>query len=310
MMRRPLACLAALLLAAAPARALHGGDERLFKCERGDCQNGQGGARSYLTSVLFEGSWRGGHTVPGESYRLSHPVKPGSHWKAVYADNGLQDSGDMLFGLGLRGRALPVFSGSFAHVEHPFARMRVAVPRRGQLDDGNGYLYQGRFEYLPARNTMNSNLVEGTYIFFGTVVDTEENRRETGLWVSNVQPNGLAPMFHKADPGFLMAMQRRHQKDLQIADVEFAERAERQRWMDALAVVGRITMTLASGGVSAARRELVTEVAGEVTMNLLGAVLAKPAAGQSVADATKQAIQKTAGGDEGLAELLRELVKP
>ena len=303
--RRSLLATLALGLAALPASALNGGEVRLFTCEKGNCQNGQGSARSAVTQVLFEGPWRNGQSVPGETYTLSHPVRPDQRYHATYAADGLQDSGEMLFGLGVMGRALPVFSGTYAHVTHPFAKMQVGVPKRGQLDTGLGVVYSGRFEYLPGKSTMNSNIVEGTYIFFGTVIDTEDDSRETGLFLSDEQPNGMAPRFSKANATFLAKLQGQYQKDLEWAKGEFAEREASMRWREALAVVGKLTMALATGGVSAVKQSIASEAA----MNLVSGMMKNDDSKISVEDATNKAIQEAAAGDESAAEQLRSATK-
>jgi hypothetical protein len=296
---------AALTATTLPGWALHAGEVRIYVCEQGSCDNGQGAARSTVTKVLYEGLWRNGHSVPGETYTLTHPVQPGKQYRATFAANGLQDSGDMVFGAGIRGRALPVFSGQYAHVDHPFAKMKVAVPKRGQLDDGMGMQYIGRFEYLPGKSTLNSILVMGTYIFFGTVVDTEDGTKETGLYIGNEQINGMAPQFYKANAGFLAKLQQKYQDDLQVAKVVFAERESSARWREALAVVGKITMALATGGASAA----VTSLAGETAMNLVGGMMKGDDASLTVDDATNLALQRAAGEDTAAADQLRGILK-
>lgn len=302
---RPALIAALAGLAALPAWALNGGDERIYTCEQGSCSNGQGSARSAITHVLIEGPWRNGQSIAGESYTLSHPVRPDKRYRATYAPNGLQDSGDMLFRPVLAGRALAVYSGSYAHVDHPFGKIKVAVPKRGLLDNGLGMQYSGRFEYLPGRSTMSSGLAMGTYIFFGTVVDTEDGGKESGLYLSNEQANSFSPTFFRANAAFLAKLQRKYQQDLEIAKVEFAEQEASMRWRQALAVVGKIAMGLATGGTSAALQGLASETA----MNLVSGMLKGDDAQLSVEDATNKAIQQAAGGDEAAAKDLRGIVQ-
>ena len=305
-MNAPRFLIAATLAATGlPGWALNAGDARIYVCEQGNCSNGQGAARSAITKVLFDGTWRNGQSVPGEAYTLTHPVRPGTQYRATFAANGLQDSGDMLFGLGLSGRALPVFSGQYAHVDHPFAKMTVSVPKRGQFDTGLGFQYTGRFEYLPGKSTLNSGLVMGTYIFFGTMLDTDDGTKETGLYIGNEQINGMAPQFYKANAAFLAKLQQKYQDDLQVAKVVFAEREANARWREALAVVGKITMALATGGTSAA----VASLAGETAMNLVGGMMKGDDASLTVDDATNLALQKAAGEDTAAADQLRGILK-
>jgi hypothetical protein len=308
MMRRAtLSCVAGVLLAvgALPARAVDGGDERVFVCDSGNCQNGRGTARSVVSKVSYTGNWRNGKSVPGETYELTHPLGKGVVYHATYAANGLQDSGDMLFGNIFTGRNLPVYVGSFAHVDNAFAKMQVPVPKRGRLDMGQGVVYTGRFEYLPSKSTMNSGVVQGVYIFFGTMTDAEDETSETGLFVTDVQMHSAPPAFFKANANYLMRLQKRYQEELSQAKVEFAERESSDRWRSALAVVGRFAFAFAGGGnVSSALRG----AANDAAMNLVSGMLKGDDAKISIEDATNQAIQSATAGDEGTAKQLQEVI--
>jgi hypothetical protein len=291
-------------IAAAPGWCIEVGDPRIYTCEAGDCTNGFGKARSAVTNVLYEGTWSGGKSIAGQTYQLSHPASE-RVYKATFAANGLQDSGDLLFGGGLMSRALPVFTGSYAHVDHPFAQRKVAVPRRGQLDTGLGFVYAGRFEYLPAKVTLHTRLVSGSYVFFGTVTDTEDDSKETGLFLTDVQANGMAPRFQKANAAFLAKLQQRYQEELEAGKVFIAEQEASMRWREALAVIGKLGMALATAGVSQAVQGLASEAAMNVMNNML-----KSADGKLTAeDATNQAIEQVAASDDEARRQLRGLLR-
>lgn len=296
--------LGCALLLAAPAWGLDVSSPHWYVCESGDCANGVGNARAVVSGVLFSGPWRGGKSIAGQPYNLSHPAKTDQSYQAVYDAQGLQVSGDMLFGLGVTGRNLPVYTGTYAHIDHPFAQFKIAVPRQGVLDTARGYRMQGRFEYLPSKGTLQSRLVSGTYIFFGTVTDVDDGSVETGLFISNAQPNGMVPAFHKANAGYLANLQKKYQQDLEIGKAMIAEEESSKRWREVLGVVGRLTMALASGDVSSAVKGLAAETAMDVVSNAL-----KGNDMQLTADdATNQAIGQLAAGDDGAAKELRGLI--
>lgn len=292
--------------AAAPVWCLEVGDARIYTCEAGDCINGAGKARSAVTNVLYEGTWSGGKSIAGQSYQLTHPAAAGRVFKASFAPDGLQDGGDMVFGGGVTGRAVPVFTGSYAHVDHPFAQRKVAVPRRGRLDTGLGFVYAGRFEYLPAKSTLHSRLVSGTYVFFGTVTDTEDDSRETGLFISDVQPNGMVPRFQKANAAFLANLQKRYHEELAEGKAFIAEQEASMRWREALAVIGKFGMALATAGVSQAAQGLASEAAMSVMNNMLQSADGKLTA----EDATNKAIEQVAASDDEARRQLRGMLKP
>jgi hypothetical protein len=291
-------------MAALPAWCLDVSNVAVWVCDSGNCANGAGRARSAVTNVAYEGQWSGGKSIAGQPYQLTHAAAPGRTWKAVFGPSGLQESGDMLFGLGAT-RALPVFSGSYAHVDHPFAQQKVAVPRRGQLDNGLGFVFSGRFEYLPAKITLHTRLISGAYIFFGTVTDTEDNSKETGLFLTDAGPNGMVPRFQKANAAFLAKLQQRYQEELAEGKVVMAEQEASRQWREVIGVIAKLGVAVATGGLSQAGQAL----AGETAMGLMNNMLQNQDSKLSVEDATNKAIEQVAAGDEEGRRELRAAVK-
>lgn len=295
---------ACALLLAVPAWGLDVSSPHWYVCESGDCANGAGKARAVASGVLFSGTWRGGKSIAGQTYTLSHPARPDQTYQAVYDAQGLQVSGNMLFGLGVTGRNLPTYTGTYAHIDHPFAQFKIAVPRQGVLDTARGYRMQGRFEYLPSKDTLQSRMVSGTYIFFGTVTDVDDDSVETGLFLSNAQPNGMVPTFHKANAAYLANLQKKYQQDLAVGKAMIAEEESSRRWREVLGVVGRLTMALTTGDVSSA----VKGLAAETAMNVVSNALKGDDTQLTAEDATNQAIGQLAAGDDGAAQELRGLI--
>jgi hypothetical protein len=305
-MSAPARWIVALAFSSAlPALALDVGDVRAWVCESGNCANGSGKARSAISNVLYEGTWSGGKSIAGQTYQLTHPAAAGRVFKATFSTEGLQDSGDMVFGGGVTSRAVPVFSGSYAHIDHPFAQRKVAVPRRGQLDTGLGFVYSGRFEYLPAKSTLHSQLVSGTYIFFGTVTDTEDNSKETGLFLTDVQPNGMSPRFQKANAAYLANLQKRYQQELAEGKAFMAEQEASMRWREALGFIGKLATGIATAGVSQA----VQTLAGETAMNVMNSMLRSDNSKLTAEDATNRAIEQVAASDDEARRQLRGFLK-
>lgn len=304
--RPPAVWLAALLAAtSAPvAHALDGGDNRVFICDVGSCTNGRGTARSVISKLSYTGNWRDGKSVPGETYDITHVLAPGVTYHATYAANGLQDSGDMVFGNVITGRHLPVFVGTYAHVAHPFAKTQVPVPKRGRLDMAQGVVYTGRFEYLPSKSTMSSGMVQGVYIFFGTVSDSEEDTRETGLYVTDVQMHNTPPVFFKANASYLARLQKRYAEEVSLAKSEIADRESSDRWKSVLGVVARFALAAATGDLSSAVKGAINDAA----MTLVSDMLTNADPKVNLEDATNQAIQMATAGDAGAAKELRGLI--
>lgn len=304
---RSLALSVAPLLAAAsalPAHALDGGDPRVFVCDVGNCTNGRGTARSVISRLSYTGTWRDGKSVPGETYDITHVLAPGKTFHATYAANGLQDSGDMVFGNVITGRHLPVYVGTYAHVAHPFAKTQVPVPKRGRLDMGQGVVYTGRFEYLPSKSTMSSGMVQGVYIFFGTVTDSEDDTRETGLYVTDVQMHAVPPVFFKANASYLARLQKRYAEEVSLAKAEIADRESSEKWKSVLGIVARFALAAATGNISSAVRGAVNDAA----MNLVSDMLTNADPKVNLEDATNQAIQTATAGDTGTAKELQGLI--
>jgi hypothetical protein len=287
--------------AAAPAWALDVTQYGYFTCESGDCVNGGGQVRQNLTGVRYQGPWSGGHSVPGQIYQITHPAAPEHVYRATFGPDGLQDAGDLVFGAA-SAHSVAVFSGSYAHIDHPFAGRKIAVPKRGRLDTGLGFVYQGRFEFLPAKTSMG-NVFYGTYIFFGTLTDTEENTKETGLYLTDAQSLGSIPRFQKANAGFLAKLQARYRQDTAQARPAQDDSA---RLGASLAAVNRVARGVDRPDVSPE----VQAAAGDVAMNVMTRALKGEDGKLSAEDATIRAIEQAASNDDQARRELRGLLKP
>lgn len=274
---RLVICIA-LALAVQTASAKDIGDPQRFTCLQGDCRMGQGTVRDNLLGVDLRGRWSNASTVAGETYTVTLPNVPGKQFVQRYAADGMLESGDNPLSLGVIGRVVPSFSGTYKRIEHPFVRSVVAVIDQGMYDTGTGIQYRGRFQYLPSRGVAAGHWTTGYWVFYGDRVDVEENESEHGLYVSNESAAATKVMFFKADPGYLAILENKRRRDLEIAGEEFSEQASRKRWLYALSILGEVATTVTSGGVGATQQG-----SGSLTGSLLGAGGIKANVGNDIA---------------------------
>lgn len=331
MMRR-LAFIA-LLCATASASALNVNDPRRFECKQGDCLNGPGVAWDALLNVNMQGNWSNGNTIPGATYTITLPIAPTKQFKQIYGQDGMLDSGDQPRSIGAVFGVVPSFRGSYGRITHAFLRQTVAVIRQGVYDTGLGIEYRGRFEYLAAKSGMTTGWGSGFYIFYGDKVDTEENEKETGLFISDETPGAAPVRFVKADPSYLAVLQRKYQQDMELAKGDFQQQESEKGWRTAMSILGSVALTLAatnsdmggggntlSGGllgIPAGGNSLGSLVAsggnnmtGDITMNLVSSMFNTSGNGElNIKELATQAIGNAVGGDRQMNDaLLRAVV--
>lgn len=306
-----LLLLGCVLLAAGSASGIGVRENSVYTCVAGDCVNGVGTARNLGDRVEYTGAWAAGGSIAGQSYEVRHPIKPGRVYRAVFDASGLQVGGDMLFKAGgLSGRSVPVFNGSYAHVNHPFARKVVAVPREGVLDDSDrGYIYEGRFDYLPSKDALGHTLFFGTYIFVGKVTDVDDGSVETGLFITDAQPNQMEPSFAPANETYLANLQRKYQQDLAGSQAAIAALQQRERagasWDAVLGFVGQLAQLAAGDAISSNARGLAQEAA----MTMVTDMLAGNPVSMAPKDITARLVaQPEYGGDETTARRVLDLI--
>jgi hypothetical protein len=305
-MNARLALFLVLAGAAGVATALDVSDERRFVCKQGDCRNGQGTVWDAFLSMTMQGNWAGGHTIPGATYILVSPVAPDRKFKQVYGQDGFLASGDQPRTIAAMNGIVPFFSGTYTRLTHAFMRQPVAVVKQGVYNTGTGFEYRGRFEYLPSKGGMAMGLGSGYYIFYGDKIDTEEDEKETGLFVSEETLGGAPVRFVKATPGYLAVMQRKYQRDLQLAQVEFKQQEAEKGWRTAFAVLGKVALTLASGGGNLGGGG-GNSLTGEFAMNLVSGML-NNGGEVNVKEMALQAVGAAVVGDKQLGSALGKAV--
>lgn len=294
----------ALCFLSAPlAQALDVSDAGRFKCVSGDCQNGTGAAYDLIQSQTIEGAWQNGNTIPGQRYMVSHPMIKGK-FEQFYGKDGLLEKGTMIRGLGAL-NSVPVFTGTFGRVDHPFVKARLAVPLEGVYKAGNGIEYHGRFQYLPAKNLSNKALgvtqdflPEGNFIFFGKMVDLEDGTKETGLFVSrNAVPGGTPILFMKAQPDYMAVLQEQYQRDTYGLDTSIKQQETRSQdsggmWKTVFSVLGEVAKVVPG----------MDNIGGAIAKNIgASAGLSNNAVNNFAIDLVGKAINNKlgVGGDDG-----------
>lgn len=296
-----------LLLVATSAAALDVTDPNRFTCRQGNCVNGQGTAWDMILSVAMKGVFRNGQTIPGETYTLTVPRAPGKTYRQVYGANGLLAEGDMPRTLGGMGEAIPYFSGEYQTIRHAFMRDNVAVIKRGVYYTGIGIEYRGRFEYLAARSGIHSGIASGYYIFYGDKIDTEEDEKETGLFISDEILAATPVRFIKATPSYLAHLQRQYLQELELAKSDFAEKDAEKKWRTALAIIGRVSMALAGGGLGG-NGGGGGGLGGDIAMNIVSGLMDSGSSGVNVQDLALQTVGSLVTGDKKLGSALGKAI--
>lgn len=294
------------LLVSSSAAALDVSDPNRFTCKQGNCVNGQGTAWDMILSISMKGVFRNGQTIPGETYTVTVPRAPGKTYRQVYGANGLLAEGDFPRTLGGMGDAVPYFSGEYQTIRHAFMRDNVAVIKRGVYFTGFGIEYRGRFEYLAARSGIHSGIASGYYIFYGDKIDTEEDEKETGLFISDEILAAAPVRFVKATPSYLAHLQRQYLQELQLAKADFAEKDAEKKWRTALAVIGRVSMALAGGGFGGNGGG--GGVGGDIAMNIVSGLMDSGSNGVNVQDLALQAVGSVVTGDKKLGSALGKAI--
>lgn len=289
------------------ALAMDVSDPEWYACQAGDCRNGRGSVLEQYTGIVYTGTWQGGQTVPGTRYTIQHKNLPGKTFEQIYGSDGLLASGTMLRTITAFG-TVGIFNGSFTSIDHPFVRRRVAVPKEGTYDVGNGFEYRGRFEYLPAKDmSSTNNMIWGYFVFYGDKVDTDDGTHETGLFVSERAASGATLLFSRAAPGYLALLRTNQTRDLAIAEEEMASEESKRKFMMAMKFITDVGMALQGdkfsklGGLTGGRNDFA--------VGLVSDLIQGKDIGQSVTDLALSKVTKIGGGNKALTDTLIKAVQ-
>jgi len=289
------------------ALAMDVSDPQWYACQSGDCLNGRGSVFEHYTGIVYTGNWQHGQTVPGTRYTIQHKNLPGKAFEQTYGSDGLLASGTMLRTITAFG-TIGIFNGSFTSIDHPFVRRRVAVPKEGIYEVGNGFEYRGRFEYLPAKDmSSTNNMIWGYFVFYGDKVDTDDGTTETGLFVSERAASGATLLFNRADPGYLVLLRSNQTRDLAIAQEEMASEESKRKFMMAMKFITDVGMALQGdkfsklGGLTGGRNDFA--------VGLVSDLIQGKDIGQSVTDLALSKVTKIGGGNKALTDTLIKAVQ-
>ena len=183
---------------------------RLFDCIAGNCSNGHGTARTWDGTELT-GPFSGG-AFADATYDVRYKGLPGQTFKLTYSAALQQPvEGTMIRGSEsdkLYGHSQ--YEGKFTSVFSPFANTHLAAFSSGRYTSNQGVIYEGEFEYIPAR-LYTTNAVYGVYIFLGTRIDKESDEVRHGLFISDAFAPGMNITLRRARPDYIETLRSEYQ---------------------------------------------------------------------------------------------------
>lgn len=197
-----------------------------------------------LFGVFIEGPWRNFNSLPGEEYSVTTALESQKKWLRTYGADGLTASGATLLFNPSNQRVVQSLDGTYETFFHPFGRGNMSVLKTGSFRNGLGFLYEGSFEYLPAKEGFERKIASGYYIFYGKKTDTQTNESDTGMYLSTLSMLNMPINFRKVDETALAVFQKKYHKDLGEAN-EYSDGMATQR---AFAKIFMLFHAIASGG--------------------------------------------------------------
>jgi hypothetical protein len=270
-----------------------------YTCISGNCLNGIGMVKDHLQDLDIQGPWRGGQTIAGERYLVSHTYSKGKQYEQYYGSDGLLERGTQPLQLAA-GRLAPAFTGTFAKIDHPFYRRRMSVPREGVYDNGAGIEYRGRFEYIPLKGheAGADPVSQWNVIFYGEKVDVEDGERSEGMFTAISFGNGKL-LFQPARADYLSLLQQQYQRDLNLAQDDFRKQENEAMWRAALSVVGEVAFVMAGAGGSGGGGNRNSFAVDLVTNLLNSAQNGEGDAGEKMIDGLSKTLFNRIGGNNG-----------
>ncbi len=281
----------------------------VYSCEEGNCLNGQGKVWDKFRKFFIEGTWTNGKSIPNEKYTVTSPVDPDRKFSQIFGEDGKLKFGDFPTGQNIFAKGVPYFSGEYIKIDDPFIKNSYSAIKSGLYNDGFKTEYRGRFEFLPTRieGQRYVALPYGYFIFYGDKVDIKEDKKETGLYVSDLYMLGANPTFTKADAAYLVAMQKKYQFDIAQSKIDFKEWEAEKQWVDALALIGNIAMSFSSASGSSGVNSSST---GDIALKIVSKLLQNSlnAKGSKVKEFAKSAVAENAIEDKKLNDAINKAI--
>lgn len=283
-----------------------------FQCIAGSCTDGNGTVR-IPDRTEYTALWTRGQLTGGTTFRVRSPLDPGRVETFAVNSEGTELRGTELRGNTIGG-AEGEFSGIFAEVANPFIEGKTYAYRTGRYTDRtSGYIYDGTFSFIPARN---GSLSGGYYVFQGARIDETNNEVLAGLFVTGFDHSSTHyPLkFTRARPDYLVKLKQEFAKSLALLADEKRMTAEANRLREAEAAESarQSSESMASvlgviGGVIAlgtqrGNNSLFT-LQDSSFSTLTNGLLGQQSSGDVLNDVLSQVIRQ-AGNDPALARVL------
>ncbi|HJW24731.1 MAG TPA: hypothetical protein VJ576_07515 [Rhodocyclaceae bacterium] len=183
------------------------------QCVSGDCQNGFG-TRRFPSGVEIAGRWVSGEQVAG-AYEVRHPCQPDRTHRTVIDSSRHPVEGTVIrscardsLQLSQPGR-ISSFTGTFSTIYNPFTREQVSTYKSGKFTDSNGIVWEGEFDYIPIRHSIDlpgygrTFFRSGVFVFIGARIDSQLDEVRRGLFISQPVRPEEGILFTRARPDYL-----------------------------------------------------------------------------------------------------------
>lgn len=211
----------------------------ITECTAGDCRNGVGTLR-YLDGTEITGMRVNGEQVAG-TYEVRWPCLPGKSVSITYDAARRPVSGTVVracvpdtMAMSKPPRAA-TFTGSFATLNNPFTRETISSYQSGIYTDGRGISWEGEFDYIPIRDSVElpgygkTFTRSGAFVFVGAKIDPELDEVVRGLFISEPTRPEQDIRLIRARPDYLEALRSTFVADRAANAAELAEEKRASR---------------------------------------------------------------------------------
>ncbi len=234
------------------------------ECIAGDCRNGIGTLR-YLDGTEITGARAHGEQMAG-TYQIRWPCQPDRTHALTYDAQKRPVSGTIIRTCMKDSLAMSQaprvasFSGTFFAVSNPFTRETVSSYKSGTYTDTRGILWEGEFDYIPIRDSVElpgygkTFLRSGAFVFVGARIDTELDEVVRGLFISEPTRPEADIRLIRARPDYLESLRSTFVADRAANAAELAEerRASREAFNTILNVAAGAAIIYGSARAMAA----------------------------------------------------------
>lgn len=209
------------------------------ECTAGDCKNGVGTLR-YRDGTEITGQRVNGEQIAG-TYQVRWPCLQGKVVSLTYDSAQRPVSGTVeracvsdAIALSKPPRAA-IFTGTFSSLNNPFTRETVSSYKSGTYLDGSGISWEGEFDYIPIRDSVElpgygkTFMRSGAFVFVGAKIDPELDEVTRGLFISEPTRPGEDIRLIRARPDYLEALRSNYLADRAANAAELAEEKRASR---------------------------------------------------------------------------------